>query len=303
MSSLAIIIPCYKSRFLYESINSIVGQTNQNFVLYVVNDASPDDVSSKLTRFNGFNINYIEYQNNMGRTSLTSHWNRCIDLVSEDWVWLFGDDDIAANDCVHLFYEWLKQKKDINIVRFNSNVIDSNGIVIKRNKRHPVLQTSYESIINKIHKKYNSYLPDHIFKKEAFIKTGGFDEYPLGWCADDAAWVKFSMGKMIETLPTVINWRLSGDNISSYNEQSQEAKLKASYIYRNYIVKTYTNDKNLINKIDKWLYKQVSLYTTKTNKLIANIYKLHSTTGNNKYIITLSILVYKLITRIKDNIK
>ena len=55
MKRLAIIIPAYKSKFLRQTLDSLVNQTNQNFNLYIGDDNSPfnikeivDDYKDKL---------------------------------------------------------------------------------------------------------------------------------------------------------------------------------------------------------------------------------------------------------------
>lgn len=40
---LAIIIPAYKGNFLQEAIESVLGQQDNNYLLYIFNDDSPDE--------------------------------------------------------------------------------------------------------------------------------------------------------------------------------------------------------------------------------------------------------------------
>ena len=51
MSDLAIVIPAYKSDFLYQTLDSFAQQSNKNFTLYVGDDYSPFDLESIVRRF------------------------------------------------------------------------------------------------------------------------------------------------------------------------------------------------------------------------------------------------------------
>ena len=106
---LAIVIPAYKSVFLREVLDSVVSQTRREFRLYIGDDASPEDLADIVREFSGIlPINYHRFEKNLGRTSLMNHWERCIRMSRESWVWLFSDNDLMEPNCVEKFFEELQ---------------------------------------------------------------------------------------------------------------------------------------------------------------------------------------------------
>lgn len=54
----SITIPAYKTAYLKECIESILAQTYTNFELIIVNDASPEDLTSIVHSFDDSRIRY-----------------------------------------------------------------------------------------------------------------------------------------------------------------------------------------------------------------------------------------------------
>ena len=110
---LAIIIPYYKLTFFKATLQSLANQTNKCFKVYIGDDASQEDCNSLLQQFEGqFDFKYYRFKNNLGGTSLTQQWERCIELSdNEEWLMILGDDDVLGDGCVASFYRNENRKK------------------------------------------------------------------------------------------------------------------------------------------------------------------------------------------------
>ncbi|MCS3153719.1 glycosyltransferase [Phocaeicola dorei] len=93
---MAIVIPAYKGRFLKETLDSIAVQAHKDeFVLYIGDDASPERLDKIVESYqNKVNLVYHRFSENMGGKDLVAHWERCIQLSAEPFIWLFSDDDL-----------------------------------------------------------------------------------------------------------------------------------------------------------------------------------------------------------------
>ena len=81
----------------------------------------------------------------------------------------------------------------------------------------------------------HSYVVEHVFRRAAFDRAGGFPDYPAAWCADDAAWFLFAQDRPIRTLAGGrVSWRASGRNISTSRGRRAE-KLAASAAFLRFV--------------------------------------------------------------------
>ena len=269
-NSLAIIIPAYKGRFLNRALESIVAQTDQRFRVYVGDDASPDDIAKICNCYaDKTDIRYHRFAHNVGGSSLVEQWNRCIKLSSEDWIWLFSDDDVMDPECVAAFHETLEtSKKPFDLYRFHTCTIDAAGKVVTISPPHPVIETSIEFTYHRLCGNRSSYACEYIFSRETFDRNHGLVDFPFGWCADDATWIVFGEKTGICTIPgPKVGWRNSGENVSRNDKKFRQGKIEASILFLQWL-ETRFEDKVFLEQLGiagqdfqacktHWLYKQI----------------------------------------------
>ena len=114
MKSLAIIIPAYKDTYLRETLDSLVSQTINDFVVYIGDDCSPYNLKSIVNEYEcKLNIVYVRFDNNLGGQSLVAQWNRCVAMSKEKYIWLFSDDDLLPPNAVERFWNFEESHKEI----------------------------------------------------------------------------------------------------------------------------------------------------------------------------------------------
>lgn len=236
---LAIVIPFYKIDFFEDCLNSLAEQRNQKFKLYIGNDASPDDPTDLIQIYSKkISIEYFSFDSNLGKKSLVSHWNRCIQRVgNEEWIMILGDDDKLDSNCVSEFYDSLKQinEYNLNVVRFSTIQINGKGHQATKQFIHPQVENSIEFLLKKIRGETRSSLSEYVFRREIFLKKK-LKSFPLGWHTDDLALLEMSNYKNIFTInDAIVFFRNSGLNISSQSHNVIE-KNKASFLFYFYLL-------------------------------------------------------------------
>lgn len=210
-SQLAIIIPAYRSRFFRRALQSIATQSCKDFTLYIGDDASPDDLYSIVQPYeNILNIIYKRFSYNLGQSSLTKQWERCIALSrEEDYLWLFADDDEMSTDAVSSFYDALRASGEYDLYRFDMSVINPLGDKLVT-CTYPPIQSALEFFESRIQRRSYSCITQFIFSREAYLASGGFVDFPLGWCSDDATLLLLSKQGGIKAIEHgSVNWRLA----------------------------------------------------------------------------------------------
>jgi hypothetical protein len=233
---LAIVIPYYKLTFFKATLESLALQTDNRFKVYIGDDASPENPSELLQRFQGkFDFVYHRFENNLGRTSLTQHWERCIGLVNkEEWLMILGDDDVLEPNVVQALYESLNQilAQEIDVVRFATAVIDENSKIISNEiYTHPEIEKSTDFLFRKLSYQTRSSLSEYVFRKSV-LKKKRFKNFPLAWYADDLAVLEFSnFGNIFSINNAKIFIRLSNHSISGSRGQSKDKDISKFKFY------------------------------------------------------------------------
>lgn len=228
---LSIVIPAFRAAYLGEALASLRAQTNKDFEVIVADDASPDDLRAIFDEGStGLDATFSRFDQNLGGQSLTSHWERAIKLARGEWIMLLGDDDVLHEQAVEDFYDARKSTDaKYDVYRFNTQVIDRSSDVIRTNPPHPESETGLDFLLARLRWQRRSYTCEYIFSLNRFQEIGGFVEFPLAWCSDDATWIALAERTGIYTVQPIRSfWRMSGDNISSAKPELAAIKLEAT---------------------------------------------------------------------------
>lgn len=238
MKKLAIVIPAYKDCFLSETLSSLANQTCKDFVTYVGDDCSPYPIKDVATSFiNKLEIVYHRFESNMGSQSLVRQWQRCVNLTTEDYIWLFSDDDMLPNDAVERFWNYEKQHS-FDICRLPLKLIDKTGGILLKLEDYPPHISSMDYLKKRLAREILSSASEYIFTRKCY-EACGFVEFPLAWCSDDASWAQMGREKGIDTIPGApVGLRMSGENISS-KEDNFSTKFLADSMYVQWIYRHF----------------------------------------------------------------
>ena len=269
LKKLAIVIPAYKARFLPETLESIAQQSDKRFTVYVGDDASPDNIKQICDEFTDrFDLVYTRFNENLGHKSLVAQWNRCIELSSEPWIWLFCDDDVMEPGCVEMFYKTVdREKNKFRVLRFNTLTINDDGEVININPPHPLTESGSQFIYHRLKSQRLSYVSEYIFSRKSYAENKGMIDFPIAWCSDEASWLAFSKNGEILTIQGVyVLWRRGAYNITPSGAKYQTMRVEAAYRFvrwlddylkENKIENKYLT-KDTINNLSKhWFLNQV----------------------------------------------
>jgi glycosyltransferase involved in cell wall biosynthesis len=268
---LAIVIPAYKPDFFELTLKSIASQTNKNFTLYIGDDASGANLYEIVSRFERLiDIKYVRFEENIGASDLVAHWERCIELINEDWIWLFSDDDMMDNECVASFYAALQENEHEEIFHFDVTIIDHNGSLVL-SRTFPRRITASDFLKRKMGGELASFAVEFIFKRSLYLSKDKFQKFDLAWGTDDATWIKFIGRGALLTIPNAkVYWRYSGLNISSSSggEIIAERKINANIAFLNWLEQfviyyKFDDQTSAITKL-KWMtesfkYEKISL--------------------------------------------
>jgi glycosyltransferase involved in cell wall biosynthesis len=95
MATVSVIVPNYNhARFLRQRIESVLGQTYQDFELILLDDCSTDDSRAILSRYAEDSRVKLEF-NRVNSSSTFKQWNKGVMLAQGKYVWIAESDDYA----------------------------------------------------------------------------------------------------------------------------------------------------------------------------------------------------------------
>lgn len=267
---LAIIIPYYKLTFFRETLDSLAAQTDQRFHVYIGNDASPEDPESLLKEFEGkFAFTYKKFNDNLGGTSLTRQWERCIEMMqNEEWFMILGDDDVLTDQVVASFYHKVHHIISIGaqVIRFDYQQIDGFGkFTSKLYKTNQLLDPVY-NLIEKLKNNLFTSLSQYIFKKEAYIRYG-FKDLPMAWGSDDLAVFEIAEQNPIFNINEKVLVRISDINISG-NKELKNVKNEALITFFSLLLKKTSFNQKDFDFVSDLYFNQV-LVRNKFSEIMA----------------------------------
>jgi glycosyltransferase involved in cell wall biosynthesis len=298
-TDLAIVIPYYKIDFFKETLDSLAHQTNKNFKVYIGNDASPNNPSELLSKYeNDFDFEYFEFQDNLGSKSLVKQWHRCIDLAKEEeWLMLLCDDDTITTNYIEAFHNNINEitNSNVEVIRYASQVIDENNKSLSVEINHPKIENAVVFLFRKLKGGTRSTLSEYVFKKETVLEVK-FKDIPLAWYSDLLGVLEFSHFENIYTInEALLKFRLSGINITSKTD-NHVLKNEATFLFYYYLL---NDNKNHFNKEQNAILRDRLEKTILDNKKNLNFWiktlNLYATKGWFLQFVTLA---FKAIKRI-----
>ena len=170
--SVSVIIPTYnRSQILKRAVISVLNQSYQDFEVVVVDDASTDETTEVVRKFEDKRIKYIRHKQNRGAPAAR---NTGLQVSNSEYIAFLDDDD-----------EWLPEKLEIQITAFkaaqpNVGVIYTAFWRVQNGKKKLFPPSKIKHKQGDVYKQLLNGnfigLPTVIAKKQCFEKVGLFDE-------------------------------------------------------------------------------------------------------------------------------
>lgn len=257
----SILIPAFKAKFLKECIISILNQTYRDFEIIIVNDASPENLTSIVQSFNDTRIRYYINKENCGAINVVDNWNKCLSYAKGDYILCMGDDDKLLPICLEEYVNLINKFPKLGLYHSWTEIIDENSNIVMMQEPRPI----YESVYSMMWCRWNGrlqYIGDFLFDRKILIANGGFYKLPLAWGADDISSYIAACNTGVANMQVPgFQYRISNRTIS--NTGNSEIKLKAIELeekwYKSFLSHKPTNDIDCIfaNMLNKKLKKMI----------------------------------------------
>lgn len=198
-----VILPTFnRAELLDRAIDSVLAQTYQNFILYIINDGSTDHTSEQLLKYRSHpKVKIYDIENE----GVSHARNFGVEASSSDWISFLDSDD-----------EWLPHKLASQVKYLGANphhnfvhteeIWIRNGIRVNPKLKHA---KSSENLFNRS-LEFCLISPSTVMmKRSLFIKYGPFEEkYEV--CEDYDLWIKILAKEEVGFLPEFLVRKYGG---------------------------------------------------------------------------------------------
>lgn len=128
MPLVSVIVPNYNhAPYLEERINSILGQSFQDFEVILLDDCSTDGSRRILERFASHNerIRFVPNQTNSG--SPFAQWNKGVELAQGAFIWIAESDDAAEPELLEENVRMLQENPTVGLAFCQSKLVNERG--------------------------------------------------------------------------------------------------------------------------------------------------------------------------------
>lgn len=244
------VLPAYKIEFLPQAIDSILGQTYDNFELIIVNDKSPDKIYNLVETYKNPKISYYENKENIGGKNLIEQWNKSLSYAKGDYIIMASDDDVYEKDFLHEINILQKKYPNCSVLRGRTQAINENNTILYTDIAAPEFVDYANFLLLENH--LISCISNYVFKNDNFL----FLNFPLAWWSDRFTVIKYSKNGVAITNKIVHSFRHSTIHISANtNTKTIYKKIQASKIAFDWLENELSDMKTSESPIEKTAYK------------------------------------------------
>lgn len=236
----SVIIPNYcHAKYFEQRIESVLGQTYQNFEVIILDDASPDGGASMavIEKYRGNpHVSYIEY-NNENSGSTFKQWRKGLELAKGELIWIAESDDYCELNFIETLVDEFINDDRCVLAFVKSLGIDGDG--------KPINSRSDDDSVERLDglkfvQKYLSFgngiqnASSAIFKKSIALSVD--DEYmKYRGAGDQLFWIEVSLNGNVVFVHNQLNYfRFHDANVTKtlYSNGQTLKELHNIYLYQ-----------------------------------------------------------------------
>ncbi|MGL4519991.1 MAG: glycosyltransferase family 2 protein [Phocaeicola sp.] len=250
----SITIPAYKAAFLEECIESILAQTDPDFELIIVNDASPEDLDSIVSKFNDVRIRYYTNKENCGMVHVVDNWNISLSYARGDYMICMGDDDLLTPTCLEEYNRLMDRYPNLDIYHARAKIINEKSEIIDYQEPRPEYESVYSMIYYRL-KGRIQFIGDFLFKTSTLRANGGFYKLPLAWGSDEvSAYIAATERGIANTMVATFGYRVNSFNITNGGNYSVKVEaMKEEVKWFTHFLDNHTP----LNELDSFYYAMI----------------------------------------------
>lgn len=173
--------------YLAKTIDSVLHQTSNDWVLFVLDNASSDGSAELAQAYNDPRIRIIPSTEVL---TIFQSWHRVWQLLGEDsiqaeFMTIIGHDDLLKPNFLAVIDALIQSNPRASLYQTAFNLIDKDGALIRPCKPIPTRETSADFLASRAWGLRDSFGTGYVFRAADYLKVGGIPDLPNLIFADD----------------------------------------------------------------------------------------------------------------------
>ncbi len=228
----SIILSTYNgSKYITDSIRSVLNQTYKNFEFIIINDFSNDNVENIILNFQKKD-NRIIYIKNKKNLKLTKSLNKWLKVAKWKYIVRIDDDDIWFKNKLEKQVNFMENNKDCWLCWTSTIIINNHWEEIQKVK----MRETNEEIKNNILRSNQFTHSSIIIRNSILEKVWRFYNEKYNWAEDYELWLRiWTISKLYNITDFLVKYRWLNSSISRKNWFKQEIlSFKIMLLYKKY---------------------------------------------------------------------
>lgn len=209
--TVSIILSTYNwSKYIKESIISVLNQTYKNFEFIIINDFSIDNVEKIILDLQE-NDNRIVYIKNKENLKLTKSLNKWIKIAKWKYIVRIDDDDIWLNKKLEEQITFMEKNIEYWLCWFSTIIINNQWKIINKNKMRELDQDIRNNLL-----KSNQFVHSSVMIRKSILDKAWWTyNYKYNWAEDYELWLRiWKISKLYNISKYLVKYRWLQTSIS-----------------------------------------------------------------------------------------
>jgi glycosyltransferase involved in cell wall biosynthesis len=182
------------ARFIKAAVDSIIAQSNEDWELFILDNASTDGTVELLQ---SYQHPRVHIHKSALALSIWESWHRVWQLMTEgavkvEFATIIGHDDILLPDFLDSISRLITAHPNASLYQTSFDLIDQNGDLIRPCRPIPGHESSEDFLAARLWGLRDSFGTGYVFRSLDYIKVGGIPNLPSLLYADDLLFARLS---------------------------------------------------------------------------------------------------------------
>lgn len=202
------------SRYIAESVSSILNQTFKDFEFIIIDDGSTDDTALVVKSFNDSRIRFLQNDGNKG---IPFTRNRLLELAKGEYIAILDSDDIAYPDRFQLQLSFFTSHPEVALCGGHGKIINEHGLETDKK----IIVPTDVSINMRILFGNPFINSSTMFKTQIFRELNGYKNFALA--EDFDLFIRIAEKNKVANIDAfLVKYRIHGENITIKRSEEQE---------------------------------------------------------------------------------